>query len=72
MATVNTLESKYLENEAKMHFTYLRQCSANLNSTLKLNLKKKIAQVHQHNRNFTTFATLKYFVCVNTEQWGCE
>ena len=33
MATVNTLKRKHLENEAKMHFTYIRQCSAHSNST---------------------------------------
>jgi hypothetical protein len=35
MATVNTLGRKYLENDAKMHFAYLRQCSAYSNSTSK-------------------------------------
>ena len=33
MATVNALKCKHLENELKMHFTYLRQSSAHSNST---------------------------------------
>jgi recombination DNA repair RAD52 pathway protein len=32
MATVNTPKCKHLENEAKMHFTYLWQPSAHSNS----------------------------------------
>jgi hypothetical protein len=35
MATMNALKRKHLENEAKMHFTYIRQYSAYSNSTLK-------------------------------------
>jgi hypothetical protein len=35
MVTVNALKRKHLENEAKMHFTYLRQYSAHSNSTSK-------------------------------------
>ena len=33
MATVNALKHKQLENEVKMHFTYLQQSSAHSNST---------------------------------------
>jgi hypothetical protein len=32
---VNALKHKHPENEAKMHFTYLRQCSAHSNSPSK-------------------------------------
>jgi hypothetical protein len=35
MAIVNALECKHPENEAKMHFTYLRQCSAHSKFTSK-------------------------------------
>jgi len=35
MATVNALKCKHLENEAKMHFTYLWQSLAHSNSTSK-------------------------------------
>jgi hypothetical protein len=35
MATVNALKCKHPENEVKMHFTYLWQCSADSNSPSK-------------------------------------
>ena len=45
MATVNVPKRKHFKNEAKMHFTYLRQCLAHSNSTSK-GLDKNFAWVH--------------------------
>ena len=48
MATVNTLKCKHPENEVKMHFAYLWQCSAHSNSTSK-DLVILLLQVHHQN-----------------------
>ena len=49
MATVNALKRKHSENEVKMHFTYLWQCSAHSNSTSK-DLVILLLQVHHQNK----------------------
>jgi len=48
MATMNALKCKHPENEVKMHFTYLQQCSAHSNSTSK-DLVILLLQVHHQN-----------------------
>ena len=49
MAPVNALKRKHSENEVKMHFTYLWQCSAHSNSTSK-DLVILLLQVHHQNK----------------------
>lgn len=55
MATVNALKHKHPENEVKMHFTYLRQCSADSNSPSKDWYTKLLAWVTTHWHTFKSF-----------------
>ena len=67
---MNAPKRKYLENEAKMHFAYLRQCSAYSNSTSKdlhnFFFAKSVVHPSHHDRNL--FNTFNFFTC---KQWGC-
>jgi hypothetical protein len=70
MATVNVPKRKHFKNEAKMHFTYLRQCSAHSNSTSK-DLTRLFAWVHHLQAPFRVQACIyKLLSMLRCEQWG--
>ena len=69
MVTVNALKRKHFENETKMHFTYLRQCSAYSNSTSKDFVKLFLSPKHVVTHCWDNFGSLQLKL-LSLRIWG--